>query len=68
MTLLTLKTDNGIKRCTSKCHNAKGKKCNCICQGEFHGIGAEKAIEKAIKSNITIDKKPLYIRRQMSLI
>ena len=68
MTLLTLKTDNGIKRCISKCHNAKHKKCNCICKGKFHGIGEQAAIEKAVESKLDIEKKVVYQYRQLNLI
>ena len=26
-----------IRRCDSRCHNAKGAKCKCWCGGTFHG-------------------------------
>lgn len=27
------------RRCDSRCHNAKGKRCKCWCQGRHHGLG-----------------------------
>lgn len=46
-TVLEARKSDGtlIGRCDSKCHYAKGPKCNCICQGKNHGVGLEKAIE-----------------------
>jgi len=26
-----------IRRCSSRCHSAKGTRCACVCQGFFHG-------------------------------
>ncbi len=26
------------RRCDARCHNAKGKRCTCICGGRYHGI------------------------------
>lgn len=34
---------NVIRKCDSRCHNAKGKVCKCWCGGAFHGIGEERA-------------------------
>ena len=31
--------------CSARCYNAKGDKCQCICDGKNHGIGLDKAIE-----------------------
>ena len=25
------------RRCDAACHQAKGKECNCVCAGRFHG-------------------------------
>jgi len=45
MTLITLTTHNGTTRsCSARCHDAKGKRCNCICGGMLHGVGLESAI------------------------
>ena len=30
-------------RCNAKCHDAKGRKCHCICRGIFHGKGSDSA-------------------------
>ena len=32
-----------IRRCDSRCHNAKGKVGKCWCQGRHHGLDTEKA-------------------------
>ena len=40
-------SDGCIGRCDSKCHDATGGDCNCICGGANHGVGAQKAIENA---------------------
>ena len=26
-----------IRKCTDRCHSAKGTRCKCICQGFYHG-------------------------------
>jgi len=26
------------RRCDSRCHEAKGTRCTCICKGIFHGV------------------------------
>ena len=28
---------SGKRRCDAACHQAKDEKCNCICEGRFHG-------------------------------
>jgi hypothetical protein len=28
-----------VRRCDSRCHNAKGTRCRCWCGGAFHGSG-----------------------------
>jgi hypothetical protein len=35
--VLEAMVDGRIRRCDSRCHNAKGKKCACLCQGIYHG-------------------------------
>jgi len=39
--MITIKIRNGnrTRRCDSRCHNAKGKKCCCLCGGTYHGVG-----------------------------
>jgi len=34
-----------IRTCDERCHNAKGKHCECWCNGRYHGIGNKKANE-----------------------
>ncbi len=44
VTLLKVETGEGHRRlCSSKCYNAYGDKCTCICCGMNHGVGALRA-------------------------
>ena len=44
--LISQKTGNSKTRtCNSRCHDAKGPDCRCICSGGNHGVGLQKAIE-----------------------
>ena len=46
MTLITLRTKTGTTRsCSARCHDAKGKRCNCICGGMLHGVGLDAGID-----------------------
>lgn len=43
--IIARKADGSLLgRCDSKCHNAKGFKCTCICGGMNHGVGLNQAI------------------------
>ena len=35
---MTVIKRKGGRVCDSKCHEAKGDKCTCICGGKYHGI------------------------------
>lgn len=38
-TLMSVKNSAGRRRsCNSRCHDARGQVCRCICQGALHGI------------------------------
>jgi hypothetical protein len=44
-TLISYQSSGGDQgRCDSKCYNAWGPECHCICQGANHGIGKQDAI------------------------
>lgn len=46
MILLTQKIGQGpTRRCDSRCYNAKGGKCACICGGKNHCAGFDKALD-----------------------
>jgi hypothetical protein len=46
MILLTEKIGQGpTRRCDSRCYNAQGGQCKCICGGRNHGAGIDKALE-----------------------
>jgi len=45
-TIIMATNSNGkTRRCDSRCHDARGKKCVCICQGKNHGVGVAQAID-----------------------
>lgn len=35
-----------IRTCSSRCHNAKGTRCACICGGFFHGKNGQGAVNR----------------------
>ena len=35
-----------VRRCDSRCHNAKGKRCRCFCGGFFHGVNGAGAANR----------------------
>ena len=39
-----------VRRCDSRCHNAKGSRCKCWCGGRYHGLGNE-AADKLFKED-----------------
>ena len=46
-----------VRRCDAKCHNAKGKKCYCVCEGALHGKGSQGAAAE-LKRLIALDPNP----------
>jgi len=58
---MTTLMQQGNRKCTARCYNAKHPKCYCICGGENHGtktfinIHGEKNIEQSCR---TLDIKP----------
>lgn len=41
-----------VRRCSSRCHNAKKPRCRCWCEGAFHGAGGA-ANREALAQGIT---------------
>lgn len=37
------KDGKGGRSCDGRCHDAKGDKCTCVCEGLLHGIGLTRA-------------------------
>ncbi|OLD66062.1 MAG: hypothetical protein AUI52_05530 [Acidobacteria bacterium 13_1_40CM_2_68_10] len=36
-------------RCNALCHNAKSRRCNCVCDGLYHGLGSgTPALQRAV--------------------
>lgn len=48
MPTVIIATDGSGKqrRCDAKCHDARGEKCNCVCEGRNHGLGLQHALDK----------------------
>lgn len=44
VTILTVGSSDGRRRCDSRCYDAKGHRCECICGGKNHGKGYEQAV------------------------
>lgn len=44
VTILTVGSSAGRRRCDAGCYNAKGATCRCVCSGRNHGKGYERAI------------------------
>ncbi len=43
-----------VRHCSSRCHNARGKRCACWCQGAFHGVdGAGASNREALAQGMT---------------
>ncbi len=38
-----------IHRCNSRCHNARGYKCKCICGGHYHGAARAGTLDEKVK-------------------
>jgi len=39
----------GRRRCDRRCYDGKGTRCRCVCYGQNHGKGLEKAVEETRK-------------------
>jgi hypothetical protein len=44
MTVLLVDTES-LRRCDESCYDAKHTHCDCICGGENHRLGLEKAVQ-----------------------
>jgi hypothetical protein len=45
-TLLAIYNHSGcVGRCDANCYNATTPRCTCICGGENHGVGYERALK-----------------------
>ena len=42
-----------VRRCTGRCHNAKGTRCKCVCQSYFHGKNGQGAVNRAALNQVT---------------
>jgi len=54
-TLIIYESTSGSKRrCDARCHDAKGEKCVCICEGANHGKGLKQAMEDTRKLAVDV--------------
>lgn len=72
-TVLKLKFASGkIIRCDARCHNAKGDKCTCICDGTNRGVGFRQAILNSrtilpVDPNLTVVPHSLITLEQLDI-
>ena len=65
--LISGRTSEGKKRtCNSRCHNAKGQNCHCLCQGINHGVGLAQATENTQKMAEELVKQGMKVARGAS--
>jgi len=60
MVTLIRQKNSGSRRarvCSSRCYNAKGSVCVCICGGKNHGVGLEKATENTQQREMSLLKE-----------
>ncbi len=49
-TLISYESSGGSKgRCDAKCYDAEGPECECVCGGENHRKGLQKAVDNTNK-------------------
>lgn len=56
-----------VMRCDSRCYNAIGTECLCICNGKNHGVGLAKALEN-IQDETLISQAELTCGTQYKLL
>ena len=77
MTVMTAGDSDGQRRCDGTCHNAKHRKCRCICGGKNHGVGTIQAVQntrdlwfndetqaKLVERGILVDLKKLPLEQE----
>jgi hypothetical protein len=42
--ILVANSDGVVGRCDAKCYSATGPECDCICGGQNHGVGLQRAL------------------------
>ena len=55
MTLLTVSNGDGERRCDARCHHVKQPKCDCCCEGRFHGKGSGSGALQSALDTVTGD-------------
>ena len=51
-----------VRRCDSRCHNAKRPRCRCWCGGFFHGSGGA-ANREALVQAVTEADQALFLQQ-----
>lgn len=68
MKLLYQKSGGTVKVCSARCYDAvPNSRCACICGGQLHAIGEEKALEK-LRENSFFWGGAIITRRAMRAI
>jgi len=57
-----LKSKDGKRRCDEKCYNAVGDYCDCICEGENHGVGLTNARVNITTMDFAVDNPDIEIQ------
>ena len=52
--------DEGDRRCDERCHNATDPRCDCICNGRYHGVslrigGLTRALQEEQPVQLTLN-------------
>lgn len=64
-----------VRRCDSRCHNARGRRCRCWCGGYFHGSAGSANREALVNGLLNLDEQAgfrqgetAYIEQQRMLL
>lgn len=52
MTILTVESSDGTRRCDATCHRAVGATCLCCCGGRYHGKGSSEAAQTQLTEDM----------------
>lgn len=66
MRLLTQHVGGVLRRCDARCYNATHGRCSCICGGENHGVGLERALANTLEQ-LPPHLLPLQLQDQLPL-
>lgn len=61
MKLLVQHVGGVVRRCDARCYHATHTRCTCICGGENHGVGLERALRNTLE-RLPDDLLPLQLQ------